>query len=391
MRLNFLDAFRGRSVFLTGHRGFKGSWLALWLERLGAHVTGYSLAPPSVPSNFVSSQVGGILVHAYDGDVLDFAALGAALETSRADVVIHLAAQALVRPSYVDARATFEVNVMGTLNILDAVRSLERSCVVIIVTSDKCYDNSVGEPSHTETDPLGGNDPYSASKAAAEIVTAAYRKSFFSANHPATNLVTRDVKLASVRAGNVIGGGDWAADRIVPDAVRALASGETIALRNPGSIRAWQHVLEPLSGYLTLAARMLSSDDATLCSGWNFGPSAADEATVDNLAEALCRAWGNGKWRSAAANKQFAEERTLRLSSERARTQLGWEPRWTFGEAVERTARWYRAFYDHPGDSTRDLCLQDIADYEAAGASARDDLVFAGGAGSGRAAGRVSR
>jgi CDP-glucose 4,6-dehydratase len=391
MRLNFMEAFRGRSAFLTGHTGFKGSWLALWLDRLGAHVTGYSLAPPSVPSNFVSSQIGGVIARSYDGDVLDFAALRAALKASRADVVIHLAAQALVRQSYIDPSATFEVNVMGTLNILDAVRSLERPCVVIIVTSDKCYDNSAGDESHTETDPLGGNDPYSASKAAAEIVTAAYRKSFFSAGYPATNLATRGVKVASVRAGNVIGGGDWAADRIVPDAVRALASGETIALRNPGSIRAWQHVLEPLSGYLTLAAKMLSSEDATLCSGWNFGPSAADEATVEKLTEDLCRAWGNGKWRSTGASKQFAEEHTLRLSSERARTQLGWEPRWSFSEAVERTARWYRAFYDHPGDSTRDLCLQDITDYEAAGAGTHDDLTFAGGAGSSRAAGRISR
>jgi CDP-glucose 4,6-dehydratase len=391
MRLNFMDAFRDRSVFLTGHTGFKGSWLALWLERLGADVTGYSLAPPSVPSNFVSSQIGSVLARSHDGDVLDFAALRAALEMSRADVLIHLAAEALVRQSYIDARATFEVTVMGTLNILDAVRSLERPCVVIIVTSDKCCDNSAGEPSHTEKDPLGGNDPYSASKAAAEIVVAAYRKSFFSANYTATNLVRRDVKVASARAGNVIGGGDWAADRIVPDAVRALASGETIALRNPGSIRAWQHVLEPLSGYLTLAAKMLSSDDAALYSGWNFGPSAAHEATVEKLTEALCRVWGNGKWRSAAASQQFAEERALRLSNERARTQLGWEPRWTFSEAVERTARWYRAFYDQPGHSTRDLCLQDIADYEAAGADTRDDLAFAGGTGSSRAVGGTSR
>jgi len=391
MRLNFMDAFCGRSVFLTGHTGFKGSWLALWLERLGADVTGYSLAPPSEPSNFVSSQIGGVLARSYEADVRNFAALRAALEASRADLVVHLAAQALVRRSYMDARATFEVNVMGTVNILDAVRSLERPCAVIIVTSDKCHDNSAGQPSHMETDPLGGSDPYSASKAAAEIVTAAYRKSFFSAGYAATSLAKRGVKVASARAGNVIGGGDWAADRIVPDAVRALASGETIALRNPGSIRAWQHVLEPLSGYLTLAARMLSSDDAALCSGWNFGPSAADEATVEKLAEGLCRAWGNGEWRSAGASLQFAEERTLRLSSERARTQLGWVPRWTFSEAVERTARWYRAFYEHPGDSTRDLCLQDIADYETAGASPRDDLAFAGGAGSSRAAGRISR
>jgi CDP-glucose 4,6-dehydratase len=391
MRLSFTDAFRDRSVFLTGHTGFKGSWLALWLARLGARVTGYSLAVPSEPSNFVSSAVGGVLARSYDADVRDFVALRAALEASRADVVLHLAAQALVRRSYTDARATFEVNVMGTVNILEAVRSLGRPCVVIIVTSDKCYDNSAGAPSHVETDPLGGNDPYSASKAAAEMVTAAYRRSFFSAGYSENNSSARGVKVASVRAGNVIGGGDWAADRIVADAMRALASGATIAVRNPDSIRAWQHVLEPLSGYLTLAAQMLSSDDASLCSGWNFGPRAKDEATVEKLVDALCRAWGNGKWQSAGTNKQFAEERTLRLCSERARVQLGWQPRWHFPEAVERTARWYRTFYDRSRDATRELCLRDIADYEAAGAARHDDLSFAGGATLAGNAGRTSR
>jgi CDP-glucose 4,6-dehydratase len=387
MTLSFADALCDRSVFLTGHTGFKGSWLALWLNHLGARITGYSLAPPSIPSNFVSSQIGGVLARSYGADVRDFAALRAALDACCPDLVIHLAAQALVRRSYLEARETFEVNVMGTVNILQALRSLGRPCSVIVVTSDKCYDNSDSERNHTETDPLGGNDPYSASKAAAEIVTAAYRRSFFSTG----DLATRGVKVASVRAGNVIGGGDWAADRIVPDVMRALASGETITVRNPGSIRAWQHVLEPLSGYLTLAARMLSSDDATLCSGWNFGPRAEDESTVEKLVDALCRAWGHGKWLSTVANKQFAEERTLRLSSKKARAHLGWQPRWNFREVVERTARWYRAFYDRPGDSTRELCLQDIADYEAAGAEAGDDLTLAGGAGSSGTAGRKSR
>src|SRR5271156_6335370 len=393
MRLSFMDAFRDRSVFLTGHTGFKGSWLALWLDRLGARVTGYSLGPPSEPNNFRSSQIGGVLARGYDGDVRDVTALQAALVACRPDVVLHLAAQALVRRGYLDPRATFEVNVIGTVNILQAVRSLERPCVVIIVTSDKCYDNSDGTQNHVETDPLGGNDPYSASKAAAEIVTAAYRKSFFSAG----DLATRGVKVASVRAGNVIGGGDWAADRIVPDALRAFAGGEAIAVRNPAAIRAWQHVLEPLSGYLTLAARMLASDDAALCSSWNFGPAAEDEATVEKLVAALCQAWGNGKSRSVSASpsagvtKQFAEERMLRLSSEKARAQLGWRPRWNFHEAVERTARWYRAFYDRPRDSTRPLCLQDMADYETAGGAARDDLIFAGGARSAGNAGRISR
>jgi len=391
MSLNFVDAFRGRSVFLSGHTGFKGSWLTLWLDRLGARVTGYSLAPPTEPSNFVSSAVGGILTRNYDADVRDFAALQAALEASSAEVVFHLAAQALVRRGYVDTRATFEVNVMGTVNVLEAVRSIKRPCVVIIVTSDKCYDNTDSSQSHTETDPLGGNDPYSASKAAAELVTAAYGKSFFPAGYLPGDLAIRGVKVASVRAGNVIGGGDWAADRIVPDAMRALACSETISVRNPSSIRAWQHVLEPLSGYLMLAARMLASDDAALCSGWNFGPSAADEVTVEKLVQTLCRAWGRGKWQSDGASKQFAEERALHLSSEKARAQLGWQTRWDFREAIERTERWYHAFYDRPSESTRELCLQDIADYEASGAAACNDLTFTAGARSKSIASRISR
>ncbi len=372
MSVGFTDGFFGRSVFLTGHTGFKGSWLALWLHRLGAHVTGYSLPSPADPSNFVSSRVGETLVRSYDADVRDFAALQAALRACQPDLVIHLAAQALVRQSYLDARETFDVNIMGTANVLESVRSLHRPCTVIVVTSDKCYDNSDHQRVHRETDPLGGNDPYSASKAAAEIVTSAYRKSFFSPE----GLAAPSIKVATVRAGNVVGGGDWAVDRIVPDAVRALSSGRPLAVRNPGSIRPWQHVLEPLSGYLTLASRMLSSDDPALCSSWNFGPTAEDEATVEDLVEGFCQAWGNGKWQRSGVRDQLAEERCLRLSSTKAREQLGWQPRWSFHEAVERTARWYRTFHDGPACSTRDLCVRDISDYETSDSGTDSSLNF---------------
>ena len=286
--------------------------------------------------------------------------------------MIHLAAQALVRQSYLDPRQTFDVNIMGTANVLEGVRSLQKPCSVIVVTSDKCYDNSDHQRRHRETDSLGGNDPYSASKAAAEIVTSAYRKSFFSGH----DVAARGVKVASVRAGNVIGGGDWAPDRIVPDAIKALASNRPIAVRNPGSVRPWQHVLEPLSGYLTLSSRMLSSDDLAWCSSWNFGPPAEDEATVEELVEALCQASGNGKWKNVGPRHQPKEERMLRLSSAKAQEQLGWQTRWSFREAVERTARWYHDFYQTPGRCTQDLCAQDITDYEAISSSVDSGLSF---------------
>lgn len=360
--MTFDGIFRDRSVFITGHTGFKGSWLALWLHRLGARVSGYSLAPPSSPNNFEASGVRGFLERHYEADVRDADRLQAAMEASQPSLVFHLAAQTLVRQSYLEPRQTFDVNVTGTASLLDAVRSLRRPCAVIVVTSDKCYENHANAGSHRESDPLGGRDPYSASKAAAEVLAASYRHSFF----PPEKLAEHGVKVASVRAGNCIGGGDWATDRIIPDVARALSSNQDVPVRNPDSIRPWQHVLEPLSGYLTLASLMLSSDDPGFCSGWNFGPHENKEAAVRDLVELFCHYWGGGSWSDARDSSQPNEEAVLRLCIEKAMTGLGWRPRWSFEETVERTCRWYQSYYAAPRKSAYGLCEGDIAGYEAA-------------------------
>jgi CDP-glucose 4,6-dehydratase len=357
----WIDAFRERSVFLTGHTGFKGSWLALWLNRLGARVTGYSLPPTTDPSNFVTSGIASVLTRHVNGDLRDAEEIQNAMEACRPDVIFHLAAQTLVRQSYTDARETFETNILGTVNVLEAVRNLRRPCVVIIVTSDKCYENRAPGRRHQESDPLGGGDPYSASKAAAEIVTEAYRASFF----PSENLGAHGIKLASVRAGNAIGGGDWAKDRIVPDSIKALIARQPISMRNPQSIRPWQHVLEPLSGYLMLAARMLENNDATLCSGWNFGPRAEDEATVHELVQMLLDAWGGTRWEYTKDTNQPREEHVLRLSTDKAEKELGWHSRWSIEETVQHTVEWYQSFHASPKKSTWDACMHDIVEYES--------------------------
>jgi len=365
MRGSF-DSFRGRSVMVTGHTGFKGSWLALWLHRLGARVTGYALAPPTQPNNFASAGVADVLARGYHADTRDAATFRKALEETGPEVVFHLAAQALVRRSYAEAAQTYETNVMGAVNLLEGVRSLRRPCVVVVVTSDHCYEN-MGKPEGCrETDPLGGHDPYSASKAAVELLTASYRRSFF----PPEDLQRHGVKIATARAGNVIGGGDWAADRIVPDTMKALASHQAALIRNPKSIRPWQHVLEPLSGYLTLASRMLSSDDSEWCSAWNFGPHTGNEPTVATLVEALCRSWGGGEWRVVGNAEQPREEQVMRLCIKKATTRLEWEPRWSFAQTAERTCCWYRAYYENPERSTDHLCERDISEYEAVPVSA---------------------
>jgi len=255
---------------------------------------------------------------------------------------------------------------MGAVNVLEVVRKARRPCVVIVVTSDKCYDNSNSSAPHREGDALGGHDPYSASKASVEIVTQAYRKSFF----PPQELPRHKVSVASVRAGNAIGGGDWAADRIVPDTVRALAVNRPVVLRNPKALRPWQHVLDPLCGYLMLAGRMILSEEPGLCSAWNFGPGPASTVTGQQVVEELFRNWGSGRWEDANPVDRLREEQALRLSNDRAREELGWRPRWDFQESVRRTSRWYKSFYEDPSSSTRDLCLRDISDYESAATSA---------------------
>jgi CDP-glucose 4,6-dehydratase len=357
----FADALAGRSVFLTGHTGFKGSWLAIWLHRLGARVTGYSLAPPTQPSNFEVSRVGGLLSSHFQADLRDADRLQAAMRETNPEVVFHLAAQSLVRRSYAAPGETLAVNVMGTAAVLDAVRHLARPCVVVIVTSDKCYADRQQAEGYREIDPLGGRDPYSASKAAAEIVAAAYRDSFF----PPADLARHQVSVATARAGNVIGGGDWAEDRIAVDLVRSLVAGRPVAVRNPRAVRPWQHVLEPLGGYLTLAARMVTSPSPQWCDAWNFGPLPGQELHVAGLVERFLAAWGEGSWIDAGDPRQPFETAVLKLNVEKSISRLGWRPAWTVEEAIARTARWYRRFQAAGADGMLGACLNDIKDYEA--------------------------
>jgi CDP-glucose 4,6-dehydratase len=361
-------AFSGRSVLVTGHTGFKGSWLALWLHELGAHVTGYALAPETTPALFEAARVEELLAGHVVADIRDRTAIAATVRQCEPDIVLHLAARTVVREGYARPAEHFSVNVDGTTAVLDAVRSLERPCVVVVVTSDKCYLNDeLGVP-FTETDPLGGRDPYSASKAAQELVTQSYRLSFFDADlqmaagRPA-------VRLASGRAGNVIGGGDWTPDGLVADLARARSRRDVTVLRSPGSVRPWQHVLEPLSGYLTLAARLAGPTGDTVGSAFNFGPDPRDDATVEQLVSRLLSAWGplpDGSQAPGSRNEPAAdgshEAGVLRLAVDRARAELAWQPRWRLDETIERTARWYRVVERDPA-AARDECLADIRAY----------------------------
>lgn len=356
--MNF-PALRGKRVFLTGHTGFKGSWLALWLHRLGATVYGYSLPPPTEPSNYVLSNVRSVLVGETIGDVRDRGLMRDALAAFQPEVVFHLAAQPLVRDSYAQPFETFEVNVMGTASVLDAVRELKRPCAVVCITTDKCYENREQVWGYRECDPMGGHDPYSASKGAAEILIASYRRSFF---NPSA-IGQHGVQLASARAGNVIGGGDWARDRIVTDMVAALVAGRPVPVRNPHAIRPWQHVLEPLSGYLALASAMLTNADPKWSEGWNFGPFSGTELPVGKLADAFVQAWGNGEWVDQSSPGQPHEASILRLSIEKAGWQLGWHPSWNCVKMVEKTARWYRSVLCEGADA-RKACEADIEAYE---------------------------
>ena len=356
------DAFRDRSVLVTGHTGFKGSWLALWLTELGARVTGYSLAPPTQPSNFEATRLRDSLAGHHEADIRDGARLRAVLTACRPEVIFHLAAQALVRTGYDAPRETFEVNVIGIASLLDAVRELKRPCVVVVITSDKCYENREQVWGYRENDPVGGYDPYSASKGAAELLVAAYRRSYFDPDR----LAQHGVRLGSARAGNVIGGGDWGRNRIVTDMVLSLSRRQPVPVRSPGSARPWQHVLEPLSGYLTLASTMLSSDDPRWCTAWNFGPRPDDETTVKDMVEQFCTAWGGGRWQDASDPHQPHEAGVLRLSIDKAVCELGWRPRWNLGQAVSHAATWYKSYYLDPTGSMYEACRKDIADYEAA-------------------------
>lgn len=327
----------GKRVFLTGHTGCKGGWLALWLKHLGATVHGYALAPDTTPSLFHVARVGEAL-HSTLGDIRDAAALQAALTAAAPEIVIHLAAQPLVLRSYREPVETYATNVMGSVHLLEAVRHTPGVRAVVMVTSDKCYHNREQPIGYRESDPLGGADPYSSSKGCAELVTAAYRHAFF----PPHELERHGVAVASARAGNVIGGGDWADDRLVPDILKACARGEPVLIRHPRAIRPWQHVLEPLSGYLLLAEKLYRGD-TTACTGWNFGPLRADAQPVEWLVSALIDKLGPpARWALDPAASAH-EARTLMLDCSAAHTQLGWQPRWPLATALDQVVAWHKA------------------------------------------------
>ena len=350
----FGEVFAGERVFITGDTGFKGAWLAYWLTRLGADVTGYALDPPTNPSLFDALDLSGQLCHLH-GDVRDRDHLVAEVQAAAPSVIFHLAAQALVRRAYASARDTFETNVMGTVNLLEAARSCSSIRSVVIVTTDKVYQNMETGTPFREGDALGGTDPYGASKGAAELVTAAYRASFFGDG----------AAIASARAGNVIGGGDWAPDRIIPDSVRALVAGEPIVVRNPDAVRPWQHVLESLSGYLQLSALLLD-EGSRYAGAWNFGPTEErSDEPVRWVVDQFIDQWGSGSWISYQGTEvQPHEAQRLSLDSAKAREQLGWAPVWDSQTAVGRTAAWYREYYRTP-DRARDLVDDDIGTYLA--------------------------
>ena len=349
-----LPHFNGKRVLVTGDTGFKGSWLSLWLHDLGAEVFGFALPPDGPMSHFDQLGLRSLIDHV-DGDVRDLDKVRKVFERARPDVVIHLAAQPIVRRSYRDPKETFDTNVAGGVNLLEAVRESTSIRSLVFATSDKCYRNRETHVGYVETDELGGHDPYSASKAAAEVVFSSYNDSFF--KH-------RDgFSAASARAGNVIGGGDWAEARIIPDCIRALAKDEEIVIRSPHATRPWQHVLEPLSGYLVLAAALLNNPDATT-GAWNFGPAEDSIHTVLDVVTRSIGHWGSGSVRVEEADSTLHEAGLLNLNCEKAHTQLGWRPRWGFDETLEHTIGWYRE--QHAGTPAIELTRRQIHQYTEA-------------------------
>ncbi len=344
------EFWRGKRVFLTGHTGFKGSWLSLWLQSLGAELTGFALAPPTNLSLFVEARVASGMTSII-GDVRDLNALQAALDKAKPEIVIHMAAQPLVRYSYQNPVETYAVNVMGTVNLLEAIRNTPSVKVVVNVTTDKCYENKEWVWGYREDEPMGGFDPYSNSKGCSELVTSAYRQSFFK---------SAGIALASARAGNVIGGGDWALDRLIPDIVRAFEQGKPIAIRNPHATRPWQHVLEPLGGYLLLAQH-LCTQGQTFAEGWNFGPRESDAKPVDWIVKNIATLWGDDAEWQIDTGEHPHEAHYLKLDISKAGNRLGWHPRLSLTKALTMIVEWQRA--RQSGASVRQTTLDQINSY----------------------------
>lgn len=361
------DFWRRKSVLVTGHTGFKGGWLALWLSQMAAEVHGFALPPDTDPSFFTLCGLDRA-VHSTLGDIRDADAIFDTVKLAKPEIVFHLAAQSLVRRSYRDPAATFATNVIGTVNLLEAVRACPSVRAIVVITSDKCYQNNDWVWGYRETDALGGHDPYSASKACAEFVAAAYHRSFFKVNGGS------GVSLATARAGNVIGGGDWSEGRLVPDAMRAFALDNELVIRNPGSTRPWQHVLNPITGYLMLA-QSLYSDGAKYCGAWNFGPHEDDAISVAAVIEQLAKRWGeNTTWRIEQQGERLHEDRFLKLDCSKARTLLGWVPLLNLSDALEMTVAWYRAAYCGNRRAMAQFSREQISHYERCLGALNDEV-----------------
>jgi CDP-glucose 4,6-dehydratase len=346
----------GRSVLVTGHTGFKGAWLSLWLAEMGAEVHGFSLDPTEGQTVFHAADVASSLASDARADLRDQSAVEVALETAAPEIVFHLAAQPLVSAGYQSPSVTWMTNVQGSVHLLESVRRQPSVCAVVVVTTDKVYEDLGQGAAHSESDRLGGHDPYSSSKAAVELLVDSYRKSFWN------SVGGTDVRLATARAGNVIGGGDWGVDRLVPDCLRAFEDRRPALLRSPGSVRPWQHVLEPLCGYLLVAERLTGDTGHDVATSWNFGPDASGEATVEEVARMVAVRWGHdAEILEDPCSHQIHETEILRLDSTKAKNLLGWSPRWGLEEAVSRTVDWHIGLSD--GMDLQDLCVSQIADY----------------------------
>ena len=351
-----LEFWKNKRVFLTGHTGFKGSWLSLWLQKLGAKVTGFALNPPTEPNLFDLANVASGM-NSFLGDIRDTNALRDALNKASPEIIIHMAAQSLVRESYANPTDTYSVNVMGTVNLLEEMRSVKGIKALIVVTSDKCYENHEWLWSYRENEPMGGYDPYSSSKGCAELITAAYRSSFFNVN----NYSHHGVAISSARAGNVIGGGDWAKDRLVPDLIKAFEQDHEMQIRNPSAVRPWQHVLEPLSGYLTLA-EALCNFGPDFAEAWNFGPNENDSKTVSWVIETIAKYWGQEvKWKNYLETN-FHEANYLKLDISKAKNRLGWNPRLDLEQSLAMVVDWSKKRLT--GGNMYDFTLQQISNYQ---------------------------
>lgn len=350
-----MKAYRGKTVMVTGHTGFKGSWLALWLMELGVNVIGYGLDPVSDKGNFIMSGIKDKMVD-IRGDIRDYDKLQEVFEKYEPEIVFHLAAQPLVRYSYEHPRCTYEINVMGTLNVLDAIRKCDKTRAGVIISSDKCYENREWIWGYRENDFIGGYDPYSSSKGCVELLASSYRNSYFNLD----KYEEHKKLLSTVRAGNVIGGGDWATSRIIPDCISALEADKDIAVRNPEAVRPWQHVLEPLSGYLMLGERMLK-EGVRFSEAWNFGPEASSIVTVEEVVRKVIKYWGKGNLINQSREKtELHEANLLSLDINKARYYLNWYPRWNVDKAIEKTVEWYK---NYSTKNVYELCKKQIDEY----------------------------